>query len=172
MHKMLKTSLILAAFVPSMALAQAESGDREITINGSGSSDKDFDTTGFDMNASYGQYINDAGQVGVRQSLSISDTEGESTDIDGATVLFYDHHFDVGERARPFVGLNVGYNYGDRTEETFSAGPEAGLKYYVRNKTFIQGMVQYQFLFDSADEAENNYDDGIVYYSVGVGYNF
>ena len=171
MHKFLKASLVVATFSPALVFAQAVSGDREVTIAGQGQSDKDLDNNAFAMTASYGSYLSDQGQIGVRQSISVSDRDGESTDFDGATVGFYDYHFGGGD-LRPFIGANLGYNYGDRTEETFSAGPEAGLKYYVLDKTFVQGMVQYQFLFDSSDDVDDNYDDGILYYSVGMGFNF
>ncbi|SFR43804.1 hypothetical protein SAMN05216203_0318 [Marinobacter daqiaonensis] len=171
MHTLLKSTLIVTAIAPSMVFAQAVNGDREVTISGQGQSDKDLDNNAFSMTASYGQYINDRGQIGVRQSLSLADREGDSTDIDGATVGYYDHHFGQGQM-RPFIGANLGFNYGDRTEETFSAGPEAGLKYYVLEKTFIQGMVQYQFLFEGSSDVDDNYDDGILYYSVGMGFNF
>lgn len=171
MNELLKSTLVVTALAPAMVFAQAESGDNEITISGQGQSDKELDNNAFSMTASYGKYINDQGQIGIRQSLSLADREGESTDFDGATVGYYDHHFGGGD-VRPFLGANLGYNYGDRTEETFSAGPEAGVKFYVREKTFVQGMVQYQFLFDSSDDVDENYDDGIIYYSVGMGYNF
>lgn len=171
MHKLLKSTLIITALAPSLALAQAVSGDREVTVSGQGQSDNDLDNNAFSMTASYGKYISDQGQLGIRQSLSISDREDDSADIDGATVGFYDYHFGGGD-LRPFLGANLGYNYGDRTEETFSAGPEAGLKYYVLDKTFVQGMVQYQFLFEGSSDVDDNYDDGILYYSVGMGFNF
>ena len=171
MQKLLTTTCLVALLMPAVAAAQAIGGDREVTIGGQGQSDKDFESNDFSMTASYGQYLNDNGQVGVRQTVTVSDRENESADWDGATVVFYDHHFGRSDW-RPFVGANLGYNYGDRTEETFSAGPEAGLKYYVLDKTFIQGMIQYQFLFESSNDVDDNYDDGLVYYSVGMGFNF
>ncbi|MBS3804459.1 MAG: hypothetical protein KGY54_07920 [Oleiphilaceae bacterium] len=175
MQTFLKASILAVAFTPSLVFAQANwfpaEGEQEFTLNGSGKSDNDFDTNTFDMSASWGQYLTPRGLVGVRQFLSVIDQENSGTDLDGSTAVFYDHHFDF-NRARPFIGVNLGYNYGDRSEETFSAGPEAGLKYYVRTKTFIQAMVQYQFLFEDADEADDNFEDGIFSYSLGVGYNF
>lgn len=40
------------------------------------------------------------------------------------------------------------------------------------DKTFVQGMVQYQFLFEDGGDVDDNYDDGVLYYSVGMGFNF
>ena len=171
MQKLLTATCLVALMAPAVTYAQAEMGDREVTVNGQGQSDNDFDSNDFALTASYGKYINYRGQVGLRQTLAVTYREGESADWDGATVVYYDHHFGSSDW-RPFLGANLGYNYGDRTEETFSAGPEAGLKYYVLDKTFIQGMVQYQFLFDDSDDVEDNYDDGVLYYSVGMGFNF
>ncbi|MBZ9559496.1 MULTISPECIES: hypothetical protein [unclassified Modicisalibacter] len=36
----------------------------------------------------------------------------------------------------------------------------------------IQGRAEYQFLFDSSNSAQDNYDDGAWAYTVGMGVNF
>ena len=73
---------------------------------------------------------------------------------------------------RPFVGLNLGGFYGDNTTDTFAAGIEAGLKFYVRPKTFVFALVNYAWTFDNADDAGDNFDDGAILWTVGVGFNF
>jgi hypothetical protein len=176
MNKLIKSSLLIAAIVPALALGQARMGENEVTLSGTGSSDQNFDWNSFNLQGSFGQYINDMGLAGIRQNLSIGVSgeaigDDEDTVFDGATFVFYNHHFGTGA-ARPFVGANLGYIYGETTEETFSAGLEAGLKYYVLDKTFVQGLVQYQFLFEEAEDFDNQSDDGAFYYSVGMGYNF
>ena len=54
----------------------------------------------------------------------------------------------------PFVGGSLGYIYGDAVSDTWVAGPEAGVRYFVNETTFILGLVEYEFFFDNADEAE------------------
>lgn len=171
MKSFLKTSLVVAAFVPSLALAQAVGGDREFSVSGTGSSDKDFDNTVFSLDFAFGHYLTDTTEIGIRQNVSINDQEGEDTSFNGATRFFADQHFGAGNM-RPFVGVSIGGIYGEDVDNTFSAGPEIGLKYYVLEKTFVQGMVEYQFLFESASEVDNRFDDGALFYSVGMGYNF
>lgn len=171
MSKLLKTSLIVAAFVPSLALAQAVGGDKELSLSGTGSSDKDFDNTIFSLDVAFGHYLSDTSEVGIRQNISVNDREGEDTSFNGATRLFFDQHFGAGD-LRPFVGVSIGGIYGEDVDNTFSGGPEIGLKYYVLEKTFVQGMVEYQFLFESASEVDERFDDGALFYSVGMGYNF
>ncbi len=171
MNRLFKTSMLVAALFPAAVLAAPAAGDQEITLNGAGSSDKDFDSTVFSVQGSWGQYLSDASLWGVRQTVSARDQEGESVKFDGSTRVFYDYQFGSGA-ARPFLGLSVGGVYGDQVDETFMAGPEVGIKYWVLDKTFITAMAEYQFLFKSGSDARDRYDDGAFFYSVGLGYNF
>lgn len=171
MKKILKTSLLVAAMVPAFALAQPSAGDQEITLGGAGSSDKDFDSSGLSVQGSWGQYLSDSSLWGVRQTVNAFDTEGESVQWSGSTRVFYDYHFGSGN-SRPFVGLSVGGIYGDGVDDTFMGGPEVGYKHWLNENTFITGLVEYQFLFESASDVDDTYDDGAFFYSVGLGYNF
>jgi hypothetical protein len=171
MHPTLRTTLLTGLLMPAMALAMPQQGTQEITLGGAGSSDKDFDETILSIAGSWGTYVSPRSQWGIRQTISARDSEGESTRFDGATRIFYDYHFG-GDKARPFVGLSVGGIYGKGVDDTFTGGPEVGLKYYVLNNTFILGLVEYQFLFDSASDVDDRFDDGAFFYSLGIGYNF
>lgn len=146
-------------------------GAKEFTISGEGASDQDFDNSGFNMTASYGHYLSPASAIGVRQSARVTDSEGSDSKWSGSTSFFYDYHFGE-QKLRPFVGVSLGYSYGESVEETFVAGPEIGLKYYVLPSTFIVGHIDYQFSFESADDADSRYDDGAYAYGVGIGFNF
>lgn len=171
MNRLFKSSLLIAALCPAFALAAPSAGDQEFTLSGAGSSDKSFDDTVLSVQGSWGRYLDESSLWGIRQLINARDSEGESVQFDGATRVFYDYHFGTGNM-RPFVGASLGAIYGEEVEETFSAGPEAGVKYWVNDTTFIQGMVEYQFLFESASEADDRYDDGAFFYSLGLGYNF
>jgi hypothetical protein len=171
MNRLFKTSLLVAAMLPVVAVAAPVAGDREVTLSGAGSSDKSFDDTVFSIQGSWGQYLDDSAMWGVRQSINARDTEGESVKFDGSTRVFYDYHFGTGQ-TRPFVGLSLGGIYGDGVDNTFSGGPEIGIKHWVQDKTFITAMAEYQFLFKSGSDARDRYDHGAFFYSVGVGYNY
>lgn len=173
MNKLIASSILLAAMVPVGVMAQSvpQKGTQEVTLSGGGSSDKDFDSTVFAVNGSWGQYLNESGLWGIRQTVGIRDNEDDSTRFDGATRIFYDHHFGSGP-TRPFVGVSLGGIYGEGVDDTFSGGPEIGLKHYLKEDVFVTAMVEYQFLFDSGSEAADNYDDGALYYNIGLGYNF
>ena len=85
MKKLFKTSLLAAALVPAMAMAEPMAGGQEITLSGAGSSDKDFDSTVLSVQGSWGQYLTDSSLWGVRQTINASDSEGESVQFDGST---------------------------------------------------------------------------------------
>ncbi len=54
MNRLFKTSLMVAAMLPAIAGAAPMAGDKEITLGGAGSSDKDFDDTVFSVQGSWG----------------------------------------------------------------------------------------------------------------------
>lgn len=169
---LLYVPLISLSLFSAVSLADAPmQGTREFSVSGAGSSDKEFDNNTFAMEASYGKYLSSAAAVGVRQSISVVDSQEGDTDWNGATRVFYDYHFRQ-QNMRPFVGAHIGYVYGDSVEESFIAGPEAGFKYYVLPSTFVVAQIEYQFLFEEANDANDRYDDGAFAYSVGMGFNF
>jgi hypothetical protein len=146
-----------------------ETGDWELTLGGSGSSSHDFDGGRADLSASLGYYINPNWELSLRQGIGFADF-GESS-WSGATRGAVDYHFHL-DRWRPFVGANFGGVYGDGVTETFAAGLEGGLKYYVSNKTFILGMIEWQWLFKDAGDADDAFDDGQFIYTLAIGFNF
>lgn len=102
-------------------------GDWEITLGGSGSNDKNFDSGAFALSGSVGYYINRALEVSVRQAVAFSDF-GDSS-WDASTRVALDYHFDL-KRFRPFIGGNLGGIYGDTVTDSFIGGVGAGLKFY------------------------------------------
>lgn len=147
-------------------------GDREFSISGTGSSNKDFDNGSFGVSGDYGWYLSDQTLVGIRQSVNFADTAGDSDNMwNGSTRGFADYHFGQGA-ARPFVGASLGGIYGDAVKDTGIAGLETGLKYYMLPSTFVQGRAEYQFLFDDSNSAQDNYDNGVWAYTIGMGINF
>ena len=175
---MFKKSTILAAAAvglvglgSSVAQAAAPTADEarwELTLGGSGGNDKDFNDGNVNIDVSVGYYFTDQLELSVRQNIGYND------DWSAATRLALDYHFSFGQDQPvvPFVGIELGYLYGDDTGDTWAAGPEAGLKFYVNDTTFIFGQVAYQFFFEDSDDADDAFEDGSFVYSLGIGFRF
>ena len=147
-----------------------EKGDVEVMIGGSGTSDEDFDSNAVNLNASVAWLVTEGLALGIRQDLAIADS-GDDSSYNAATVGFADFNFNFGDFV-PFVGVTFGYLYGDNVDETFIAGPEAGLKYFVKDDAFLFGRANYDFLFEDTDDADEAFEDGRFVYTIGIGLTF
>jgi len=159
--------------VPSFVLAQQPAaygfhkGDREFTLSGSGTTDNDFDNTTFTTSFSLGYFFTDNFEGVFRQGISFSDLPGDNS-WGGSTNLAVDYHLDLA-RFQPLIGVSIGYIYGNDESgirDTFAGGPEAGVKYFINETTFVSLLVQYQFSFRDA------FDEGLFTYGLGLGVRF
>ncbi|QBQ55765.1 hypothetical protein [Nitrosococcus wardiae] len=167
--KIKQTALALSVLLPSFyfpaaSYAEQEIGDREVILSGSGISGSGFDTTSVAIDGQFGQFWSKALEFGFRQNVGFADTE-ETSRLSGATRIFSDYHFDY-NAWQPFVGASAGVQYGSGVNDAFIIGPEVGVKYYVKEKTFITGRVSYLF------DVDEDVDDGSTFYSLGIGFNF
>lgn len=146
-------------------------GDWDFTLGGGGMSSKDFDANAGSFNASVGYFLTQHIEVALRQGLSFASGEDGGSTV-AQTRIAGDYHFNLGQKFRPYIGVNFGGTYGDDVDESFMAGFEAGVKYYVLPKTYLFGHFEYGWSFDDGDEIDDAFDDGQFLYSVGVGFNF
>jgi len=145
-------------------------GDWELMIAGSGSNDNDFDNGSGALAFELGYFLTDGLAVSVRQTAGFASL-GSDDSWTGSTTGALDYYFDLG-RWRPFVGVSLGYLYGDDVNESFVAGPEVGVRYYVLEDTFINVRGGYEFTFEDADDADEAFDDGRFVYSLAIGFHF
>src|SRR5581483_6394792 len=106
---------------------------------GAGGSNRQFSDSFGGANFSLGYFMNDTQELSLRQSINYSnpDFPGARQEWNGATRLAFDQHFAASGPMRPFVGVNFGGAYGKSVTDTWAAGIEAGLKYYVHPNTFV-----------------------------------
>jgi hypothetical protein len=162
---------ILCLVLPATTFAQGfNQGDKEILLNGTGKSDKDFDSSDFSVEGSFGYFFTKSIEGSIRQSVGFNTTENQGSSWDASTRGAVDYHFDFG-RFWPFVGGNIGYNYGDDVTDTWEAAIEGGLKFFVNNTTFILGRIEYQWFFNDND-SETGFNDGQFVYTVGLGFKW
>jgi len=144
-------------------------GDKEFTLSGAGNASNDFDTNTFGASASLGYFIEDNFEIAGRFNGTFASPSNSSYQIGLAAAL--DYHFRLMDgRLNPFVGANVGYNFGDNSIDSFAAGPEVGVKYLVNDTTFLYGMATYQWSFRDGDA--DAFDEGKFGYAIGIGFKF
>ena len=163
-----KAFMVVAALalVPTFAKADFKQGAWELTLGGSGSSNRGLTTGSFNANASLGYFMSKDLELAVRQSVGYSDFNAGTT-ITGSTRVAVDYHFDMGN-LKPFIGANLGYSYGSRgVKDTWEVAPEAGVKYFLNSTTFVYVMTEYQVFFAHGSSA--NFDKGAFIYSLGLG---
>jgi len=167
-------ALAAAAFIPATAKANFQQGDLELTLGGSANGGRDFDGFAAGVNASFGYFATDQFEIGIRQSINYTDVgtaPNAGGQLNGSTRVFGDFHFDMGAW-QPFLGVNIGYVYGDGVADTWEAAPEGGVKYFLNSTTFVFAQVEYQFFFDKADQVDDAFSEGQFVYSLGLGVKF
>jgi hypothetical protein len=179
----LKLCILLGLF-PALVWAQTENpsytppklraikGVQELAFAGSGGTNRAFDDSFGGGSVNYGVYYNNEWQGVLRQSLNYHNPGSGATTWSGSTRVGADYHITTLGVFMPFFGGTFGRIYGSALRDTWSAGIEAGLKYYTARKLFVFGMAEYNWLFKRARDVDNNFGDGQIMFSTGIGFNF
>lgn len=140
-------------------------GDWEATLGGSGGSTDKWDRNVFGLSGAVQYYALKWLPVGVRQSITSDFGDKVEDSFSGASRVAIDFQAPLG-RFQPFIGVLGGYQYGDGVEDDWIYGPEAGIKFFVNESTFLYGEGEYQLV------GKNDWDEGNALYSFGFGLNF
>jgi hypothetical protein len=168
-------NFLLATFVaallaiPAASFAQFQKGDWDLTLSGNASNGPDFDGTTISAIGTAGYFVTDQFELTLQQTVGFSDIGGDSA-LNASTGVGAFYNFNVGDKFVPYAGAYVGYAYGDAIEDTFFAGPAAGVRFFVNNSTYINLGAQYQFYFNEGDDSSEAFSDGQFIYSLGVGF--
>src|SRR4051794_32586289 len=88
--KWIAIALVSAALPAGQALAAQDAGDKTLTISGTGSSDKNFNTNTFGTSANLGYFLSDPIEVGLRQNINVFNRDNGPDAWSGATVVYGD----------------------------------------------------------------------------------
>jgi hypothetical protein len=163
---------LFALLVPATGMTRPEEGATTLTIFGTGANDRRFDVGTMSVGLEYGRFWTPNLQLGLRQGASFQWVDGADNLWNGATRVFSAYHFVGASPWVPQVGASLGFIYGDNVDNSFTAGLELGFKYYVREQTYIGVLAEYQFVFESPGEFGDQFNDGAIFYNLGVGFHF
>ncbi|HVU25792.1 MAG TPA: hypothetical protein VHE13_16800 [Opitutus sp.] len=147
-------------------------GSWEVMVGANGSSNRALDDSAGGIDFSVGRYFTPTTEWVVRQGISYTNPDYQDDQWFGSTRLALDQHFAAHGSFRPFVGANFGGIYGEAVRDSWAAGLEGGVKYYVHPSTFVQVMVEYAWLFEHGNAIDDRFHDGRWNWSVGVGFDF
>jgi hypothetical protein len=150
---------------PYTAEVGPRQGDWEAFIGGSGTSDDEFKRNALSVSGSIGYYVLKFLPISLHQSFGAVFGGHVNDNFQYSTTGAIDLQAPLG-RFQPFIGGFGGYAYG--ANYSWVAGPEAGLKFYVNESTFIQGLFQYALIADKNFQ----WNDGFAVYTIGAGFNF
>jgi hypothetical protein len=119
----------------------------------------------------FGYYVAPRLSLGIRQSLSYNFIEDAPDTWLASTIPFIEYSF--GQRdVRPFIGAFVGGVYND-DEGTGTAGPSAGLRWYLNDSTALVARYRYEWFFDKiAIEDATDARDGNHVVTVGLSFSW
>lgn len=148
-------------------------GSREVTLGGSGTSNRRLNDSLGGASLSLGSYYSDTLEILLRQTVDYTNPSPGGQAWDGSTKLALDQHILPFGSVRPFVGVNLGGIYGKRVRDTWAAGLEGGAKIYTLSTTFIYADAEYDWFFRHAPHAlGSKFNDGQWNWNVGLGYDF
>ncbi len=149
-----------------------KSGPLEVTLGGAGVSNDRVNAGSGQATGSVGWYVSEVAEVVFRQNGSFLDAgEGSSESWTGASRFAFDLHLPLGNVV-PYAGANLGWVYGNGIHDSFLGGPEAGVKFYVKDDVFVLLSGEYQFFFDRSDSLNDAFDDGQILYGLSFGVRF
>ena len=155
-------SIVALLVLPAMARAEFRQGDFALTLSANGAASRDFDTGSINVGLGVDWFFTDQISFGANQLFNWSD--GGSVWA-GFTSVSADWNFDLGEWV-PYVGVALGYQYGEGANDSWIFGPEAGVRYFVNSTTFIEAFLGYNF------DLEESFSDGSWVYGAGIGFKF
>ncbi|MFT3781982.1 MAG: hypothetical protein QM790_08190 [Nibricoccus sp.] len=147
-------------------------GSNEFAIGGGGASNRDFDDSFGAANFSIGHYFARTQELVIRQSVNYTNPNNAKRSWAGSTLLAFDQLLLPNGPVRPFIGINAGGVYGDNVRDTWAAGLEGGVKYYVLPRTFVELAAQYAWYFQKGRDIKDRFDTGNWNWSLGLGFNF
>lgn len=148
-----------------------QQGDWDVLLSGSGGSNHNWSGGNASATASVGYLFTDSLELSLRQSFSMSDSRGSENTHSGATAVAFDVHLGMGPLV-PFLGVNFGRVYGDGVDDTWIAGPEGGVKWFLKRDAYLLAMADYQIQFDTSSDFDDGWHEGVFVYTVGFGLTF
>ena len=144
----------------------------ELALGGAGVSNDNVKAGSAQVAGSIGYYLNENLELSFRQNASYANAGPDSPEAwNNTSRAAIDVLLPMGCFV-PYLGVNLGYAYGDSIPDSLVGGPETGAKIHIENDVFVLFAIEYQAFFDSDDSADTVFDDAQLVYGLGLGVRF
>jgi hypothetical protein len=129
------------------------------------------DSGNLNVDLSYGYYLTPGWQLGIRQALNYSFIDDGRDFWIASTTPFINYHFRLTDIIVPYLGGFIGLVWNDR-DATGTIGPQAGVKFFVHDRTFLNLGYRYEFFFNRFKAIGDNSSRGNHVLNLGVGFSW
>jgi len=161
-------AIFILCFGISTANAAPGAGASELQAAGGFTHAEGSDSGNLNADLSYGFYLTPGWQVGFRQALFYNFIEDARDVWIATTAPFINYNFRLTEVIVPYLGGFIGLAWNDR-DATGTIGPQAGVKFFVHDRAFLNLGYRYEFFFNRIKVIDDNFSDGTHVFNIGIG---
>jgi hypothetical protein len=161
-------TLISWLFIEGTVIAAPNEGASEVLLSAGFFHSQGSDSGNLNADFSYGYYLTPGWQLGIRQALVYNFIDDERDFWQASTAPFINYNFRVTDIIVPYLGAFIGLVYNDR-DVTGTIGPQAGVKFYVHDRAFLNLGYRYEFLFNKINAIDDSASRGNHIFNLGVG---
>lgn len=155
---------IIIALIGTVLVVNTVKADN-LSVAGGGGTNLKTHNSSVGLNLTYGLAVTTNFEARLSQGFGFANAQG--TKFTGDTSVGVRYYVPVAKSVKPYAGVSAGALYGD-TSLTWNAGPEAGVRFFVNNRVFVDAGASYQFVLTGRTVEKT---DSILY-KIAVGWTF
>jgi Outer membrane protein beta-barrel domain len=170
--RLFATAMLIGWLFPDVtAIAAPTDGASELQVSAGWFHTQGSDSGSLNVDLSYGYYLTPGWQLGLRQAVNSTFIDDGRDFWVATTVPFINYHFQITPIIVPYIGAFIGAVWNDR-DATGTIGPQAGIKFFVHDTTFLNLGYRYELFFDRIRAIDDNASHGNHVFNVGVGFTW
>ncbi len=133
---------------------QVYAGDTTLSIATGVSTSAELNNTAGSLEVAAGYFISDSFEFMLRYGRGFVGP-GRNSETPDSIRIGLDYHFGT-VRLYPFVGVNLGYLYSNKTENSLFWSPEVGFKFFLNSHWYLHGLLEANILFED-DRSDDDF---------------
>jgi hypothetical protein len=161
--------VIALALVPVQSFSAPVARDSEVEVAGGFFHSQGSSNGNFNGDLHYGYYLSPGWEVGLRQAVNYQFISHQRDVWTATTTPFLFYNFRFSDKFIPYIGPDIGIVWNDR-QITGTLGPNAGLKIFLSDQTFLNLGYRYEWFFHRIEDVPNHTNNGNHVANIGIGF--